>query len=710
MFARLSFFIFLFLTFIFSPCSGQSVALNFDGSNDYVPTTTPALRGSAQRTIEAWIRTTANCDPNNSGRQKVIADMGDQKTGQRFTFNVLFRNAIRLEVSGSGISAKTPVNDGKWHHVAVTYNPRRTPDFKLFVDGKLDTAGDLTTSVNTSTTNGLVIGRRIDGTNSFSGDIDEVRVWNYARTDSSIKADMNTEYCKYPSGLVAYYKLNEGVAGGNNSSNTKATNYANSSSSGTLTNFALSNNSSNWVSGNKLFGGPTSDTLTVFECHSYTRPGGTKKYTLSGKYIETITNAAGCDSIINIHLTIGKSTNYQEVDGCDSFRLTKGRTIYKSGYYQDTLKDGNAVGCDSIIYYKVSIRRKSFTADTMNFCDSVRINGNWYFDSQKLDLYMSNRFGCDSTHSIYLVSNKSSSYHQLEEACKEYSLPSGLKVTQSGTYYDTIENGNSVGCDSLVIIKLTINKKDENLVETQACDTFVSPSGKWYTSSGDYMEQFMNAKGCDSIVTYRILVNESSSTSDKMEVCDSVIIDTKWYYESEQIEVLKTDQYGCDSIIDLDLIITRIDTSVRRMGNDLMAEQSGASYQWRDCESNNLIRGATSQTFSPERLGSYAVDISVNNCMKRSSCFTTSNVGIGYVKRKNMRISPVPAHRVIVVDFEVIFEMSSYTIRDIQGRNVQKGHLLSGDKILLGNAIKLGIYTLEVQFDGGILRENFIVH
>ena len=50
--------------------------------------------------------------------------------------------------------------------------------------------------------------------------IDEVRVWNYARTQAQLQAAMNTEFCGPQAGLMVYYKFNQGVAGGSNTGQT----------------------------------------------------------------------------------------------------------------------------------------------------------------------------------------------------------------------------------------------------------------------------------------------------------------------------------------------------------------------------------------------------------------------------------------------------------------------------------------------------------
>jgi hypothetical protein len=102
----------LFFGLMWSNNNVQAQALDFDGTNDYVQTTYSGISGTADRTIEAWIKTTANFIPNAGGLQGVIVDWGTFSTGQRFTFNVLWSNAIRLEVGGNGVSGTIPVNDG----------------------------------------------------------------------------------------------------------------------------------------------------------------------------------------------------------------------------------------------------------------------------------------------------------------------------------------------------------------------------------------------------------------------------------------------------------------------------------------------------------------------------------------------------------------------------------------------------------------------
>lgn len=122
----------LFTSLLTSPFLSAQNALDFDGVDDVVQTNFAGIQGAAPRSVEAWIKTTANAVPTSGGIQQTIVDWGMfSGQGHRFTFNVLWANAIRLEVGGNGISGTIPVNDGDWHHVAVTFDPSATDQIRL---------------------------------------------------------------------------------------------------------------------------------------------------------------------------------------------------------------------------------------------------------------------------------------------------------------------------------------------------------------------------------------------------------------------------------------------------------------------------------------------------------------------------------------------------------------------------------------------------
>ena len=272
-------------------------ALDFDGIDDDVTSAFGGPFGTADRTVECWIKTS-----NSIQTQQVIIDYGAMSPlGSRFTLNMINFGLLRIEVGGNGFNSTQSIADGKWHHVAVTYDDGAATKFRMYIDGQLETTQNTTVPVNTLST-GLFLGRRNDGVNFFDGAIDEVRVWNVVRTQTEIDSFKNQEFCVPPPGLTIYYQFNQGVAGGNNSGVTSLQN-ALGGNHGTLNNFALTGTTSNWVSGVSLSGSiMTSDTLDA--CDSLRSPSGKYLWTSSGVYYDTLQSSTGCDSIIMTNLTI----------------------------------------------------------------------------------------------------------------------------------------------------------------------------------------------------------------------------------------------------------------------------------------------------------------------------------------------------------------------------------------------------------------------
>lgn len=343
----------LIITLVSSVAFSQN-ALDFDGTDDYVYTTYTGISGTSARTIEAWVKTTANCNPSAGGTQQVIVDYGTFVTGGRFTFCLLWSNSVRIEVGGNGLSGTTAVNDGQWHHVAVTYDPTATNQYKLYIDGTLEAQGNLTVSTNTVLGTPVQFGKRVDGAKWFDGSIDEVRIWNTVRTQAQLAQYKDAEFCSMPAGLVAYYNFNHGTAGGTNTGVTTLTDFA-GTNNGTLSGFALSGSTSNWVSGASLTSGTINGgTSSIAVCDSWTSPAGIT-YTSSGMITDTVVAAGGCDSTFTVNLTIYTNTSSTiSPVACNVYVSPSGNNTWtSSGTYYDSIPNAN--GCDSLITINLTI-------------------------------------------------------------------------------------------------------------------------------------------------------------------------------------------------------------------------------------------------------------------------------------------------------------------------------------------------------------------
>ncbi|HAI83670.1 MAG TPA: hypothetical protein DCL43_08385, partial [Chitinophagaceae bacterium] len=131
----------------------------------------------------------------------------------------------------------------EWQHIAFVFNDA-ADSVKIFRNG-IEVAGARYTGTITGGSHNFTLSE--SGVEKFGGAMDEVRIWNVARTQAQIQANMSTTVSTSSSGLVAYYGFNQGTAGGTNTGVTTLTDLTSNALNGTLYNFTLSGTSSNWV-------------------------------------------------------------------------------------------------------------------------------------------------------------------------------------------------------------------------------------------------------------------------------------------------------------------------------------------------------------------------------------------------------------------------------------------------------------------------------
>lgn len=223
-------------------------ALNFDGNDDFISiNNTLGNFGSGDFTIEMNIKTTAANQYILSkrgicgGDNFISINTGNGKPG------IEIDNGIGGYV---GLGGTISINDGNWHHFAVV---RQSGKLMVFVDGVLSaSANNANANLNNNYT--LTLGNSVcaflNGNTRFNGSMDEVRFWNRALCQGELIAHKSCEFTGAQTGLLAYYKFNQGFVNANNSSVTTLTDASGNGNNGTLSNFALTGAASNWVLGN----------------------------------------------------------------------------------------------------------------------------------------------------------------------------------------------------------------------------------------------------------------------------------------------------------------------------------------------------------------------------------------------------------------------------------------------------------------------------
>jgi hypothetical protein len=221
-------------------------ALNFDGVNDKVVIGTSAassLAGNNKVTVEAWVRPTTT-----TGLGCVVGNYNSP--GNNMQFMIRRENSSWVFWVGPGnvtSYTNTPATAGTatvnvWQHVAGVYNGTV---MTLYINGVVSATAATSNTFATST-NSIMIGGE-SSSEFFTGDIDEVRVWNIARSQADIQNSMNCEINGAAANLLANYHFNQGIAAGANAAVTTATDDSGNNYTGTLTAMTLTGATSNWV-------------------------------------------------------------------------------------------------------------------------------------------------------------------------------------------------------------------------------------------------------------------------------------------------------------------------------------------------------------------------------------------------------------------------------------------------------------------------------
>jgi hypothetical protein len=154
-------------------------SLTFDGVDDRLTIGTTISLGNTDWTVSAWMKTT------NTGSAALISN----SSGGPVTNNLLIMNSKITYAHYDGTwkyeSGTSDISDDKWHYLIWSNHSNQTID--LYVDGK----EEVTAAPSTVTKNGPVnqIGRNW-GTSS-NASIDNIRIYDYARTPSQIAYDYN---------------------------------------------------------------------------------------------------------------------------------------------------------------------------------------------------------------------------------------------------------------------------------------------------------------------------------------------------------------------------------------------------------------------------------------------------------------------------------------------------------------------------------------
>ncbi|WP_346862647.1 Ig-like domain-containing protein [uncultured Draconibacterium sp.] len=316
-------------------------------------------------------------------------------------------------------------------------------------------------------------------------------------------------------------------------------------------------------------------------------------------YVATLKNSEGCDSVVTMDVTILYPTSSEEsIEVCenDASFDWNGNAILtdRDDVYYATLT--NAAGCDSLLTLNVKSNPvSSYEMDTTLCVGALSFIWNGLtINTDADDIYnvtLVNAFNCDSlvTLNVYVVPPDTINVDTAICEGEPVFVWEGLDIFSDVDRTYEARYMNQYGCDSLVNLNVTIIPKTDTVIDTMLC--YGTPSFPWNTleiyalNDSTYLDTLTNAAGCDSLLTLNVSIIYPDTVNIDTTICEgepvfawgvNSVHQVDSYTDSIYTDVLQN-QYGCDSIVNLEVEILRPIDSLLTV--DLCASDS---FLWDD--------------------------------------------------------------------------------------------------------------------------------
>ncbi|MCQ2339569.1 MAG: T9SS type A sorting domain-containing protein [Paludibacteraceae bacterium] len=308
----------------------------------------------------------------------------------------------------------------------------------------------------------------------------------------------------------------------------------------------------------------TERTVMLCQGSTYTLYNG-RVVSEGGNYNDTLQSAvSGCDSIITIHLSIAPTFDIKQeatIYEGDSV-LFEGEWLKESGLYRKSYT--SIFGCDSTVQLNLTVRPIYYLDTTVYVCDyelPYVWNGESFYDAG--DYTRAKESLVDKVFAtLHLIVGASYYEQRTIDICQGDTIAYRNKLYYtSGVFYDTIPT--TAGCDSIFQITVRVMKTYYNYLTVNISDkeTYVLGEGeraRILNKEGTYFNYDKTAEGCDSITELTLHVHPSYFFQEDIDICQNElpydfhgrqIWETGVYYDS-----LLTKQ-GYDSVYMLNCIV-----------------------------------------------------------------------------------------------------------------------------------------------------------
>jgi len=354
---------------------------------------------------------------------------------------------------------------------------------------------------------------------------------------------------------------------------------------------------------------PARDTITQSICRGEGFKVGDTTYYESGTYRDTLIASYGVDSVVVLNLTV-LPVSKLKIDTllCEGDSLKVGdNTLSKTGNYEIKLK--NTFGCDSTVSVKLRMIEQDYHLPDTTLCygKTLTVGNQNITESGIYNIPLKNINACDSIIHIKVDFIPPDKVVKDTSACTgETLILNGEEIKESGSYDFPLIN--KYGCDSTVTYNVKFNSSDEMKIDTSICEgNAINVGDQSFTNSGKYLISLQNRFGCDSTITLNLKMLKVNRIEIDTILCpDQLIkIGNNEISGSGNYQIVLQNQAGCDSIIDLTVRKTEIDTTSRIIsdigcasGAIILTAESNAPplhYLWSngstELSNNGLLKG-----------------------------------------------------------------------------------------------------------------------
>lgn len=348
---------------------------------------------------------------------------------------------------------------------------------------------------------------------------------------------------------------------------------------------------------------------------------------VSGDYHFNRTSVSGCDSLVTLHLTIGEADDTEEtVVICDSeLPYVWQDTVFRVGTQSSVFHFNrtSASGCPSIATLNLVVNPSKHLEYSEFVCDNdfpvvlpdttfatVARSGDYTF-------HYTTSAGCDSTVVLHLTVHNAVERYETIEICRN-ELPYRYydTVFHVGTHTNnyTLYRTTEAGCDSVVFLTLKVYETYGTTLSLVVCENELPVVWRGHvfergTVSGRYTYAETTTHGCDSIVVLNLVVNPSVRQTESVVICDSELPftwrDTTFQMGTQNGQFVFERQTSNGCDSIVTLNLVVNPTKAENVALTLCASELEGGYAWRDTV---FAANTVSGSFTFNRLTSRGCD------------------------------------------------------------------------------------------------------